>query len=127
MRTRKSLIKEADKVFSLWVRRSMSGHNGYIECFVCHKMFLIDGIDAGHFIPRRYLATRWHRVNVWPECIYDNRMNSKHLVKYELRLKSMFGEDITDALWEEARNGDTPTDNDIKNIIKDCKIKLSLL
>lgn len=124
MRSRKSLIKEADQVFSLWVRRSMCNHAGYIVCFVCGQTFLMDEVDAGHFVPRRYLATRWHRVNVWPECIDDNRNNSKHLVKYEAHLKAMFGENIIDALWDEARNGDIPTDDDIRNIIKDCKLKL---
>jgi hypothetical protein len=39
----------------------------------------------------------------------------------------MFGDDIIDALWYEARNGHIPTDDDIKNIIKDCKEKLSVL
>lgn len=99
----------------------MANHAGYVECFVCRRTFPIDEVDAGHFISRRYFATRWHRVNVWPECIYDNRMNPKHLIAYELRLKSMFGEDIIDALWHEARNGETPTDSEIAEIIKKYK------
>ena len=127
MRSRQSLIKEADRLFGLWVKLSMRNHNGYIECFVCKKMFLLDEIEAGHFIPRRYLATRWHRVNVWPECINDNRFNSKHLKPYEARLKSMFGDDIIDALWYEAHNGNIPTDDDIRSIIKLYKDKLSVL
>lgn len=127
MRSRKSLIKEADRVFSLWVRKSMANHAGYIQCYVCRKMFPLDEIDAGHFIPRNYLATRWHRVNVWPECIIDNRANPKHLITYKARLISDFGEDIIDALWEEARTGTIPTDTDIHNIIKDCNSKLILL
>lgn len=127
MRSRKSLIKEADRVFSLWVRKSMMNHAGYITCYVCGRMFTLDEIDAGHFVPRRFLATRWHRVNVWPECIYDNRVNSKHLIKYENHLKSMFGDDIIDALWYEAHNGGTPSDDDLKRIIKDCNNKLLML
>lgn len=127
MRSRKSLVKEADRVFSLWLRKSMADHTGYIQCYVCRKSFLLDEIDAGHFISRSYLSTRWHRVNVWPECIIDNRTNPKHLVRYESHLISDFGEDIIDALWEEARNGEIPTDDDIRNIIKSCNTKLLLL
>lgn len=127
MRSRKSLVKEADRVFSLYVRKSTADYAGYTTCYVCGRRFQFNEVDAGHFISRRYFRTRWNRVNVWPECVYDNRHNKDHLIKYEAHLIRDFGADIIDALWEEARNSTPLTDIEIEDIIKDCKTKLDML
>lgn len=120
MKVRKSLIKQADTVFSLYVRNRGATY-GYNHCYTCGVYLPIEELQAGHFISRRYVKVRWHPVNVWPSCNRCNVELSGNLVVYEEKLRNMFGDDAIDGLWILARDGADVTDRDIKDIIKTYK------
>ena len=115
--TRKSLIREADRVFSIYVRKRGSTF-GYNHCYTCGAYLPIDSLQAGHFISRRYAKVRWHPVNVWPQCNRCNVDLSGNLKVYEKKLASQFSQDAVDGLWILARNGDPVTEEYLRNIIK---------
>lgn len=117
MRSRKSLIKEADRVFSLHVRHRGETF-GYNHCYTCGKYLPIDELQAGHFIPRRYHAVRWHPVNVWAQCNTCNVEKHGNLEKYERKLVAMFSQEAVDELWELARSSDGLDDYELREIIK---------
>ena len=117
MRKRQSLIKEADRVFSLHIRNRGATYD-FNHCFTCGVYMAVWELQAGHFINRRYLKVRWHPVNVWPQCNECNVIKGGNLVVYESKLVAMFSQDAVDGLWVLAREGDDLTDADINDIIK---------
>lgn len=116
MRSRKSLIKEADRVFSLYVRNRGETF-GYNHCYTCPAYIPMEYLQAGHFIPRRYHNVRWHPLNVWPQCNKCNVELSGNLDKYEKKLVAQYSELAVEALWDLARTNDGLTDFEINEII----------
>lgn len=62
------LKKELDRVFSLVIRTAKIDDNGYTRCVTCGRLEHWKRLDAGHYVPRQDLATRWAVENVWPQC-----------------------------------------------------------
>ena len=120
MRSRGSLIKEADRVFSIHVRRRGETF-GYNHCYTCGRYLPFEELQAGHYIPRRYIGVRWHPLNVWPQCNTCNVEKSGNIEVYKRKLTSQFSELAVEALWDLARSGDSLTEVDIKELIKKYK------
>ncbi len=121
MRSRKSLIKEADRVFSLYVR-NRGATFGYNHCYTCPVYLPVQELQAGHFIRRNYYNVRWHPVNVWPQCNTCNVVKGGNLVVYEAKLSGMFTSQVIDELWELARANNGGLDGwEIQDIINKYK------
>lgn len=120
MRSRKSLIKEADRVFSIHIRNRGATY-GYNHCYTCMVYLPVDELQAGHFIPRRFTNVRWHPLNVWPQCGRCNVDLSGNLKKYEAKLAALYTQDAVDALWDLAHTNDGLSDGEINEIIKQYK------
>lgn len=114
--SRKSLIKEADRVFSLHIRNrgATYGHN---HCYTCIAYLPVEELQAGHFIRRGYFNVRWHPLNVWPQCSHCNIDLGGNLTKYENKLVAQYGADAVDGLWDLARTNDGVTEGFMKEII----------
>lgn len=121
MRARKSLIKEADRVFSLHIR-NRGATFGYNHCYTCPAYLPIEALQAGHFINRRYTNVRWHPLNVWPQCNRCNVELHGNIVKYENKLIAQYGALAIEGLRELAYTNDGLTDYEINEIIKKYKI-----
>lgn len=122
-RTRKSLIKEADRVFSLYVR-NRGARFGYNHCYTCPAYLPIEELQAGHFIKRRYHNTRWHPLNVWPQCNHCNVDLHGNLEKFENKLVAQYSALAVEALWDLAYTNDGLTDEEIRNIILKYKVAI---
>ena len=72
-KSRKSIVKRLDIVFSLYIRLKNSDENGFCKCISCQKIQHYKEVDAGHFISRRHMSTRYDVDNVFPQCRYCNR------------------------------------------------------
>lgn len=120
MRSRESLTKEADRVFSLYVRNRGETY-GYNHCYTCGAYLPIEYLQAGHFLPRRYFNTRWHPLNVWCQCNKCNVELNGNLTKYENKLVAQYGADAVEALSDLARSNEPVTDGEIAEIIKKYK------
>lgn len=118
--SRKTLIKEADRVASLYVRNRGSAF-GYNHCFTCGNYLPVEALQCGHFRPRRYLSTRWHPFNIWPQCSTCNVDKHGNLKKYETKLVSMYGQDAVDGIYELSTDSEKITDEFIKETIKNYK------
>lgn len=62
------LKKELDRVFSIIIRTHKIDENGATRCVTCNRLDHWKNMDAGHYVPRQDLATRWDPWNVWPQC-----------------------------------------------------------
>lgn len=116
MRSRKSLVKEADSVFSIHIRNRGETF-GWNHCFTCGAYMPVENLQAGHFIPRRYTNVRWHPLNVWPQCNHCNVDLGGNLELYEKKLVARYSGLAIEALWDLARINKGLAVNDINGII----------
>ena len=84
--TRKGLIKRLDTVFSEYIRKKNADSNGYVTCITSGRKFHYSEVDAGHFISRKEMSTRWHEDNVHPQSRFDNRYQNGKQYEYGLAL-----------------------------------------
>lgn len=120
MPDRSSLVKEADRVFSLYVRNRGATYD-WNHCYTCSKYLPVENLQAGHFIPRRYHRVRWHPMNVWPQCHTCNVSRHGNLERYEKKLVQLYTQDAVDGLWDIARSSEGIEDWEIREIIKKYK------
>ena len=89
--TRKKLIIKLDNIFSKYIRLRDADKYGYCRCVTCGERLHWKKIQAGHFISRKYYATRWDEENVNAQCVACNVFKSGEQYKYSLYL----GNDIS--------------------------------
>ena len=78
--SRKGLINKLDRIFSEYIRKRDANKKGICTCITCNKKFLWNDLDAGHFISRKEMNTRWDENNVAAQCRYCNRF--KYAMQY---------------------------------------------
>lgn len=118
--SKKTSINEADKIFSLYIR-NRGANFGYNHCFTCGVYLPVEDLQCGHFRSRRFIATRWHQLNCWPQCNRCNVELGGNLDLYEKKLRSSFGDEAIDALYDLSRSHIKMTDADVRDIIKQYK------
>ncbi len=62
-----------DVAFSELVRLSNADDSGFVKCITCGRSGFWKDFDAGHFVTRDHLNTRWDLDNVKPQCQHENR------------------------------------------------------
>ena len=62
------LKKKLDTIFSIYIRLKDADENGYNYCYTCNKKDYYKYLQNGHFISRKYLATRFDEENCKPQC-----------------------------------------------------------
>ena len=83
-----------DKPFHEYVRRSKVDSEGYGQCISCKKGIHFSESDAGHFITRGALSTRWDIRNVNLQCRKCNRFEYGRQYEYSLALGSELAEEL---------------------------------
>ena len=88
---KQATIRQLDKVFSEYVRRRHARFDDKVECFTCSRLVPWQHMDAGHFMPRACLSTRYDMKNVQPQCRVCNRHNSGERERFAIELDRVFG------------------------------------
>ena len=103
MKTISKLKKELDKWFSLYIRIRYSV-NGLCQCFTCGKVghYKTGGMQCGHFMSRRHLATRYDELNQ-VQCVKCNMFEQGMQWQYGLNLDAKYGEGTAEELQYKAR------------------------
>jgi len=73
-RKRSTVVKELDKVFSLYIRQRNANLDGFAECFTCGRSNHWKKLQCGHFMSRARYSTRWDEENCRPQCYGCNVM-----------------------------------------------------
>lgn len=92
-RTLSQTKKELDRVFSLYIRTRDEG-----VCCACGVKKPIKQMQAGHYISRSKLATRWDEVNVHAECCACNIFKKGNYPAYTVFLEKLYGHGIVEDL-----------------------------
>ena len=92
------LKKELDKYFSLYIRLREATNEGIVKCFTCPiTKHYNDGMQCGHFMSRRHIATRYHELNQ-VQCIKCNMFEQGMQYVYGLNLDAKYGEGCAEEL-----------------------------
>jgi hypothetical protein len=89
-----------DKPFHEYIRRrDADNESGYCQCISCKKPIHFTESDAGHFISRGQLATRWDERNVNAQCRKCNRFEYGRQFEYSLNI----GTELAETLLQDSR------------------------
>lgn len=107
------LIRELDSVFSKYIRARDGG-----KCITCGKIGDIEDMQAGHFISRRHMSTRFDERNVSCQCQECNCFLDGNLEAYEDVLKLKYGNNIITELTEKSKQVKKYTSQEIEEMIE---------
>jgi hypothetical protein len=84
---RKTLINKLDRIFSEYIRKRDADKKGFVKCITSGNKYHYSEVDAGHFISRKEMSTRWNEDNVYAQSRYDNRYRYGRQYEYSLALE----------------------------------------
>lgn len=85
-------MKEADRVFSLWVRLSRATEDGYGTCYTCGHQAHYKKLQAGHYVSRYVKQLRYEVDNVKIQCPMCNIWKRGDLLTFRENLVRDLGE-----------------------------------
>lgn len=118
------LKKEADRLFSLAVRYRDGEEVGgvyWANCITCGFRAPIKTMHAGHFISRRFGATRYSELNVHAQCVTCNTFHEGEQYKYGKEIDLRYGVGVAEQLFKEAHGEFKYTRDFLEEIIHDSK------
>lgn len=83
-----------DKVFHEYIRRRDVNDQGYGNCICCNKKIHFSESDAGHFMGRQYMSTRWNEDNVNIQARKCNRFEYGNQYAYSKALGKKKAENL---------------------------------
>lgn len=97
LRTR--LRNKIDRVFSIYIRLRDADDDGFNKCWTCGTRVFWKNCDAGHFMSRACMSTRWNAEgNVLPQCKKCNGFRSGEQYAFAKNLDHKYGEGYADSL-----------------------------
>lgn len=120
------LIKEADDVFSKWVRLSAADKDGFIYCYICGKKVRWQDGEAMHYVKRGNLFLRYDPRNVKAGEEDCNRFKYGNYIKYAQKLEQE-SPGITEILYQEGNIVYKMGRDELKGIITEYSLKLKSL
>ena len=115
-RSIKSLKRELDKLFSIFIRQRDKG-----KCYTCGTKKHWKAIDAGHYLKRQHYGTRWDERNVHGQCLSCNRFKGGRMDKYALRLEKDYGQGILQELEKKKQEFKSLKVIELKKLIEKYK------
>ena len=115
-KSRKSIVKRLDTVFSLYIRLKDSDENGFCKCISCQKIQHYKEVDAGHFISRRHMSTRYDVNNVFPQCRYCNRYVAGNQWLYSQALEKI-KKNLPEKLYLKSKQTVKYSNDDLESLI----------
>lgn len=91
---------KADKYFSLFIRQRDS-ENGIAKCCTCGK--LTSQFDCGHFLSRRFEATRYDEKNAHAQCLKCNRFENGNQFAHAQFIDEKYGKGTAESLLMKSR------------------------
>lgn len=98
------LRKQADDIFSLFIRLSNCDADGYGKCITCEFRGHFRQMDNGHFIGRQFKATRFDEKNVSMQCKGCNKFGQGMAEQFAIEIDKKHGEGTAKLLKAQSRN-----------------------
>ena len=120
-------LDKLDIIHSLFIRKRDANEWGDVKCCTCPNRGHYKTFDAGHFIPRGKLATRYDDRNCHSQCVNCNRFLRGNLVKYEIFMRSEYGEEVVEELKAKSHESIKWMPHQIQEMIEEFKSKIKAL
>ena len=101
--SKKKLTENLDEIFSKYIRLKYADSNGICQCISCTSRKHWKEIQCGHYMSRRYFATRWSEDNCRPQCVACNIFNQGNIQAYRVSLIKQIGEQRVNLIEARAR------------------------
>ncbi len=118
---------KADKYFSLYVRQRDANDEGFVRCCTSWTLHHWKNLDCGHFMSRRYEATKYDEKNTGPQSRASNRFNQGEQYKFGLYLDKKYGAKTAEKVTIKSRMFCKRNRYDYEMIAKEYKLKLKKL
>lgn len=92
---RSKKIAKLDAIFSRFIRLRDSkeyNHKAF-RCISCGELKPYEQSDCGHYISRRFMATRYSEINCNAQCRFCNRFSEGNFSGYREGLIKKYGEE----------------------------------
>lgn len=113
--SRTNLVKEADRVFSLYIRE----RDKWLPCITCETPWE-DTFQCGHFMSRRHLNTRWVKTNAHWQCPKCNLWGSGEQFAHAEAIDNLYWPGTARSIQKLALNTEKTTDEEILEYIRTC-------
>jgi hypothetical protein len=111
---RKKAIAALDRAFSKMIRE----RDGIAGCISCGAAIH----EAGHFIRREAMSTRWNPVNVNGQCIRCNHFLSGNLFEYAIGLEARYMKGMPFKLRAESKKMKTWEVKELEQLVAAAKM-----
>lgn len=116
-KSRKSIVKRLDTVFSLYIRLR-EANNEMVQCYTCDKIsHYKKGMQCGHFQSRKNYATRWDVDNCKVQCYACNVMRYGEQYKFGLKLDKECGKGTAEELLIKSKTTVKYSNDDLESLI----------
>lgn len=122
-KTRGQLVKELDRVFSIFIRQRGMDARGFNRCYTCGTRAHWSDLQCGHFISRRHYPTRWDEKNCKPQDAKCNIFNQGNAPVFAANLIEEYGASILNLLLAKKNNLMKITNTELEILIDDYKSK----
>ena len=126
-KNKKSSKAKADRYFSLYIRLSNCDSNGLTKCVTCGKVSHYKSLHTGHFMGRRYEATRYDEKNCAPQCVACNTFNQGEQFRFGQWIDKTYGEGTAEKLEQKSKMVCKRKQFDYEMIAQEYKMKLEEL
>ena len=123
-KSKKLAKKKADKYFSEYIRNRDTDHRQLGQCITCSEWKPKDKLDCGHFISRRFQATRYDERNANAQCLKCNRFENGNQYAHGKAIDKKYGKGTADELFNKSRMHCKRTKSDFERIAKEYKQKV---
>lgn len=123
----KKLKAKLDRYFSQYIRLRDANKDGYIRCISCGKLVFWKEADAGHYINRAHMSTRYDELNVHAQCRHCNRFREGNMLGYTRSLIRKYGQDVLDKLQIKKNQTSKISDFEAEKLIEYYKQQIKKL
>ncbi|MDR1221436.1 MAG: recombination protein NinG [Tannerella sp.] len=123
-RSATSLKAKLDRIFSEYIRLRDADSNGYCRCISCGSIHHWKECDAGHFVNRKHMSTRYGEKNVNAQCRRCNRFDEGNQIGYTRGLIGKYGKEIIDELDIKKHSASKMTKPEYELLINHYKVEV---
>jgi len=118
------LVEEAADLLQKLVRLKDRDEDGYCQCRTCKQFFHWTEMDGGHFISRKWTATKLLEENIHPQCKRCNGFLRGNLIEYTRYMDETYGKEFVDELRILKHQTKKYTRAEVEDIIKDLRQRI---
>jgi len=126
-KTKKLAKAKADRYFSKYIRMRDSNPNGLSQCITCGTFKSWKEMDCGHFISRRFGATRYDEKNAHAQCKKCNRFENGNQFEHGVKIDEKYGKGTAEKLLQKSKMLSKRKKSDYEFIAKEYKQKIEAL